>query len=483
MKLTKKLMLILSAGLGAGFLAVSTAAVWQMRSQSIAVAVDNYGKQMDSIAYAFSEIGTREEFENLGDIAAEAYLKYQFRRCYKDGYALLKGDSCLVNLTEYQVLSPSKLKESYMIQHLGKQSVLLMKREIGQFPGYQVLMTQDITPYYQEIQHRAVSLLLLCCFIWAITCACVSLLTHRALKPLSRLTRAAEKIGNGSLDERVPVESRDEIGEFARVFNRMTEKVEGQVEDLQLLLGALSHEIKTPVTSVIGYSDSLLHVKLSRDQQQRALEQIHHAGLRLERLSAKMLNFLGAYENEEVQFESLSVKELLEEGARETEALWREKGLNLILEAGGGPPGEPGDLPSVMGDRELLLTLLCNLIHNSVKASEPGGRIWLTGKGCLIAVRDEGCGIPEKDLAHVTEAFYMADKSRSRSEGGSGLGLALCERIARLHGMKLEIQSPVFRGEEGGGPSGAAMLAGGTAVLIHLPEQPPSSSVYKRFTV
>ncbi len=328
-------MLILSAGLGAGFLAVSTAAVWQMRSQSIAVAVDNYGKQMDSIAYAFSEIGTREEFENLGDIAAEAYLKYQFRRCYKDGYALLKGDSCLVNLTEYQVLSPSKLKESYMIQHLGKQSVLLMKREIGQFPGYQVLMTQDITPYYQEIQHRAVSLLLLCCFIWAITCACVSLLTHRALKPLSRLTRAAEKIGNGSLDERVPVESRDEIGEFARVFNRMTEKVEGQVEDLQLLLGALSHEIKTPVTSVIGYSDSLLHVKLSRDQQQRALEQIHHAGLRLERLSAKMLNFLGAYENEEVQFESLSVKELLEEGARETEALWREKGLNLILEAGG----------------------------------------------------------------------------------------------------------------------------------------------------
>lgn len=66
MKLTKKLVIILLSGLGAGFLAISTAAVWQMRSQSIAMAVDNYGKQMDSIAYAFSEIGTRDEFENLG---------------------------------------------------------------------------------------------------------------------------------------------------------------------------------------------------------------------------------------------------------------------------------------------------------------------------------------------------------------------------------------------------------------------------------
>ena len=100
MKLTKKLVIILLSGLGAGFLAISTAAVWQMRSQSIAMAVDNYGKQMDSIAYAFSEIGTRDEFENLGDIAAEAYLKYQFRKCYKEGYALLKGKECLVNLTD-----------------------------------------------------------------------------------------------------------------------------------------------------------------------------------------------------------------------------------------------------------------------------------------------------------------------------------------------------------------------------------------------
>ncbi|KMW16535.1 sensor histidine kinase [Enterocloster citroniae] len=458
MKLTKKLVIILLSGLGAGFLAISTAAVWQMRSQSIAIAVDNYGKQMDSIAYAFSEIGTRDEFENLGDIAAEAYLKYQFRKCYKEGYALLKGKECLVNLTDYEILSPSELGEEHMIQHLGTRSVLLMKREISQFPGYQVLMTQDITPYYQEIERQGTHLLVLCGLIWAVTGAGVSVLVHRALKPLRRLTKAAEKIGEGNLDERVPVESRDEIGEFAQVFNQMTKKVEGQVEDLQLLLGALAHEIKTPMTAVIGYSDSLLHVKLSEENRKRALEQIHHAGLRLERLSAKMLNFLGTYENDEVQFEELGVEALFQEVIRETEPLWSRKGVVVEAETGDGAP------ESVNGDRELLLTLLNNLVHNGIKASAPGNRIRLRADQGVLSVRDEGCGIPEKDLPHVKEAFYMADKSRSRSEGGSGLGLALCERIARLHGMEMKIESVSERDGKG------KDRPRGTVVFLYLPD-------------
>ena len=155
MKLTKKLLLIISASLAGALLAVSILAIWQMRSQSISMAVDNYDRQMDSISYVFSEIGTREDFEAMGDIAAEAYLKYQFRKCYKDGYALLKGSESIVNLTDYEILAPDILKEPYLIQHLGKQAVLLMKREITQFPGYDVLMAQNITPYYQEIERRA----------------------------------------------------------------------------------------------------------------------------------------------------------------------------------------------------------------------------------------------------------------------------------------------------------------------------------------
>lgn len=457
MKLTKKMFLILIAGLGAGFLAVSAAAVWQMRSQSIDMAVDNYGKQMDSIAYAFSEIGSRDEFENLGDIAAEAYLKYQFRRCYEEGYALLKGDECLVNLTDYEILSPSELGNDYMIQSLGEKSILLMKREISQFPGHQVLMAEDITPYYQAIERRGIQLILFCGLILVLIGAGVFVLVQKALAPLKRLTMAAEKISEGSLDERVLVESYDEIGEFAEVFNQMAAKVERQVEDLQLLSGALAHEIKTPMTAVIGYSDSLLHVKLSEEQQKRALKQIHHAGLRLERLSSKMLNFLGAYENEEIKFEELSVAELFQDTIRETENLRRDKKITVEVEM-----GKDGPL-SLKGDRELLLTLFSNLIHNAVKASETESRIWLKAELGVLSVRDEGCGISQKDLPHVTEAFYMADKSRSRSEGGSGLGLAICQRIALLHGMEMKIES-FGASERKDGEN-----TGGTEVFLYLP--------------
>ncbi|MCB6608590.1 HAMP domain-containing sensor histidine kinase [[Clostridium] symbiosum] len=447
MKLTKKLIVILSASLAAAFLAVSLLAFWQMRSQSISVAVDNYDRQMDSISYAFSEIGTREDFEAMGDIAAEAYLKYQFRKCYKNGYALLKGEECIVNLTDFEILDPGALEGPYKIQRLGKKAVLLMKREISQFPGYDVLMAQNITPYYQEIERRGIILALLCAGVWALTAAAALFMTHKALKPLKELTRAAVKIGNGSLGERVPVNSRDEIGEFAGAFNQMTEKVEKQVEDLELLLGALAHEIKTPMTAVIGYSESLLHVKLSEEQKKRSLEQIHDAGLRLERLSSKMLSLLGRYENEEVRFETLRVWELIDAAVKETEPLWSAKKVviekkpviekKLMIEKRKAQETELW----IQADRELFLSLLFNLIHNAVKASKPGGKIRIEAGEDRIVITDEGCGIPARDLPHVTEAFYMADKSRSRNEGGSGLGLALCEKIASLHGVRIEIKS------------------------------------------
>lgn len=466
MKLTKKLIVILSASLAAAFLAVSILAFWQMRSQSISVAVDNYDRQMDSISYAFSEIGTREDFEAMGDIAAEAYLKYQFRKCYQDGYALLKGEECIVNLTDFEILDPGALEGPYKIQRLGRKAVLLMKREISQFPGYDVLMAQNITPYYQEIERRGIFLALLCAGVWALTAAAALFMTHKALKPLEELTRAAVKIGNGSLGERVPVNSQDEIGEFAGAFNQMTEKVEKQVEDLELLLGALAHEIKTPMTAVIGYSDSLLHVKLSEEQKKRSLEQIHDAGLRLERLSSKMLSLLGRYENEEVRFEPLRVWELIDAAVKETEPLWSAKKVIIEKQFIRGKKAQERE-PMIQADRELFLSLLFNLIHNAVKASKPGGKIRIEAGRDRIVITDEGCGIPARALSHVPEAFYMADKSRSRNEGGSGLGLALCEKIASLHGVRMEIKS---RHKADGFPEEEC----GTQVILHCNLQPGS---------
>lgn len=172
-----------------------------------------------------------------------------------------------------------------------------------------------------------------------------------------------------------------------------------------------------------------------------------------------MLSFLGSYENDEIRFETIQVRELLQNALKDTKPIWEEKQIQIEWNV--------QDFP-LRADRELFLSLLYNLIHNAVKASEPSKRLWIEAdkEKNTIVIRDEGCGIPAKDLPHVTEAFYMADKSRSRSEGGSGLGLALCRKIASLHSVRFEIKSPCAPGKN----------TGGTEVTLHLP-------VYKTFTI
>ena len=99
-------------------------------------------------------------------------------------------------------------------------------------------------------------------------------------------------------------------------------------------------------------------------------------------------------------------------------------------------------------DRDLFESLLVNLIDNSARASKEGDTIFLTGERDRIVVKDQGCGIPKEEIGRVTEAFYMVDKARSRKEGGCGLGLALCARIAALHGARIMIESKLGEGTE-----------------------------------
>lgn len=110
----------------------------------------------------------------------------------------------------------------------------------------------------------------------------------------------------------------------------------------------------------------------------------------------------------------------------------------------------PPPAPIVAGDAELLLDLLCNLVQNAVRAAAPGSPVVLycsqSGDAVTLTVADTGCGIPPEELPRITEPFYMVDKSRARRQGGSGLGLALCRRIAAAHGSALQIESEPGKG-------------------------------------
>lgn len=116
-----------------------------------------------------------------------------------------------------------------------------------------------------------------------------------------------------------------------------------------------------------------------------------------------------------------------------------ESGISLIIE--GDYQGRAMKL-----DFDLMTSFLINLINNSIMASQPGGRIYLGAREHSLWVRDEGCGIPPKEIEKVRKAFYRVDKSRSRKSGNMGLGLALCEQIAAAHHGRMEIESKVGKG-------------------------------------
>ena len=200
-------------------------------------------------------------------------------------------------------------------------------------------------------------------------------------------------------------------------------------------MGNFTHELKTPMTSIIGYSDLIRTYELTSGQQREYGNYIYREAKRLEQLSLNLLQLL-VMENVEFEMAEFKTSEFAK-GIMENVRFLGEK-YGTVFEI---------DLEDavIAAESSLLSTLILNLCDNACKASAKGGIILLLGRkkenGYMFCVRDFGKGIPKAELKNVTEAFYMVDKSRARKQGGAGLGLALCEKIAKIHQSGLFIES------------------------------------------
>ena len=224
------------------------------------------------------------------------------------------------------------------------------------------------------------------------------------------------------------------------LIKKITKPLQAINEAQRQLIGSMSHELKTPLTAIKGYSETLLGVKLSKEQEEKALGYIHQESGRLSRLSEKMMELTKLYEPEcKVELQEFPVEKLF--GAVEDSVRHRltETGIALVRE--GDYQGKRKCL-----DADLMTSFLINLINNSIMASGAGSHIYLGADSHSLWVRDEGCGIPPEEVDKVRKAFYRVDKSRSRKSGNMGLGLALCEQIAAVHHGHTEIESKVGEG-------------------------------------
>ena len=224
------------------------------------------------------------------------------------------------------------------------------------------------------------------------------------------------------------------------LIQKITVPLKNINETQKQLIGGLSHELKTPLTAMKGYSETILKVNISKEQEERALSYIYSECSRLSRLTEKMMYMTKLYDSEcKVELEKVNILELVNVVKVAEEHNLSEHNIKLeILDIN-------PNLNKLL-DQDLVVSLLINLINNGIQASVEGSNIYIGADEKSIWVRDEGHGIPAEELANVMKAFYRVDKSRSSKSGNMGLGLSLCHRIAEVHKGTLNIESEEGKG-------------------------------------
>lgn len=273
------------------------------------------------------------------------------------------------------------------------------------------------------------------------------------MKPIDVLTEAVGEIRSGDLSKRVMLRGHDELTDLGMQFNDMAESLEKnmqlleeEVQKKQHLIDNLAHEMNTPITSIQGFAQFMRIGDIQENERQECLEFILTEAKRLKDISSTILE-MARLNHTDIPMETFSVKKLCQKMERLMHQKCRKQNVALSLNC---------QAKDFWGNEALLESLLQNLFYNSLHALREKGRITIDiayrKEGDIqllsIVVGDDGCGIPEPSIPYIFEPFYRVDKSRSRSFGGSGLGLPFCRRIAQLHGGDIRVKSKENAGTE-----------------------------------
>ncbi len=268
-------------------------------------------------------------------------------------------------------------------------------------------------------------------------------LARRALKPVDHIAQTALEIEESDLSRRIPVHTKDELGRLATTLNQMIERLERAFKRQQEFTGDASHELRTPLSVIEAESTLALQRERSPEEYKRSLGTVAQETKHMARIIDQLLRLARADSGtDQKSFAQFDLGELVTEVASDAQILSREKDLKF----------ESGHIEklSVYGDIDQLRELLLNLIGNAIRYTPPGGTVGFSleqkGGEAVITFTDTGIGIPAKDIPHIFDRFYRVDKARSRAEGASGLGLAICRHIAEAHGGSIEVQSEPGKG-------------------------------------
>ena len=315
--------------------------------------------------------------------------------------------------------------------------------------GYFLLeYTLDITENISEMRNIQNALLFSAIAFSIIAAVGLHLILSSIFRPLAVVAKTSREISDGKFGERIPVNSSNELAQVAIDFNKMAERIEKQMmlleeeaENKQQFVDNFAHEMRTPLTSIFGYAEYMQKAPLDEGEVVELSERIMNRAGYLQEIANSLLK-LAMLRDYVPKVQDISIENLFDDITKTVKPQMENAGVKFICKS---------DADVVSGQEDLIKSLMLNLCLNALKACTPNrGVVHMEATkeidGVTLSVTDNGCGIPADSLPKVVEPFYRIDKARNNKDGGAGLGLALCSKIADVHGAKMTIESALGKG-------------------------------------
>ena len=440
LKLKTRIILMCIIAIVTSVLVIDCVIINIYKKNSIDIAKELSEKEFQGICLEYNNAFYQAQIPENEEIFAINY----FKKKRDDLVIYVKGDFG-ESIFNHTVFSPQDLQGFYQGDEKcvqidwGGKNLLVFRSDIRGNILYKIF---DISYIGNSLKSMIVTMIFVSVIVTAVMIFVVAILLRRAFLPMKEIMVTSADMVAGNYDRRIVVNKNDEIGVVAQGFNEMAQAVEIRIKKLEeeqlkknMFMGNLAHEMKTPLSAIYGYAQTLQSIKMSREDEEKAFRYIEDESLRLSHLFEKLMKLILINEDETIHKEEIRIEDLFHKAVNTCHKKIEAKDIKVEI----GVASQ-----SVMADRELLLDVVINLLDNAINASKEQGVIKLYTResdGLELVVEDFGKGIAVDEVERIMEPFYMVDKSRARRSGGAGLGLALVEIILDKHDMKLLVES------------------------------------------
>ena len=308
---------------------------------------------------------------------------------------------------------------------------------------YVMIFAKNVESLDSEFQALMMTFVLTAIGVSLLLAVCLYFILKKLSEPLEKLRKTTEVIEAGDFSVTAEEKGSDEFTLLAKSFNAMLAKIneqmaalEQEAERKQMLVDNMAHELRTPLTSIHGYAEYIEKANTTEERRLIAAKYIMSESERLQKISEILLD--GAFiRGNEIAMTDTDIGAVLTDIAEKLQMRAGKAGVEITSDT---------SPMTVRGNETLLSMLFYNLIENAIKACSVGGKVKILCSDGRAIIEDNGKGMTEEQLLHITEPFYRTDKSRSRAEGGAGLGLALCKQIVETHGAEMRFESEPGKG-------------------------------------